>query len=430
MTTSTAHSRTGRLAAWWPYAVPLLALVALAVSWGHHLGGVPIAVIAVLLMGAILASVHHAEVVAHWVGEPFGSLILAVAVTVIEVGLIVTLMVSGAPGAASLARDTVFAAVMITCNGIVGLAILAAARRHHVAVFNAEGATAALAAVTVIASLCLVLPVFTLGTPGPQFSPSQLAFAAVCSLIVYGMFVVTQNVRHKDLFLPADEVPRTSGDPADGGTTSASAGSGTPATDRAAVIGTASVEVAVHDTTPADEAVRPAATDDEPPNHLQMDDPPRARVTPRAGTQSLIFLLLALLAVVGLAKLESPAIESGVDALGLPQSVVGVLIALLILLPETATAVRAASANRVQISLNLALGSAMASIGLTIPTIAIAMIWLPGPLILGLSSTQIVLLVLTVVMSTLTLASGRALRLHGAIHLVIAAAFVFLAINP
>jgi Ca2+:H+ antiporter len=240
----------------------------------------------------VLAAVHHAEVVAHRIGEPFGSLVLAVAVTVIEVALIVTLMVSGGPETASLARDTAFAAVMITTNGIVGISLLLGALRYGVTLFNAEGSGAALATVATLATLAtlsLVLPTFTTSQPGPEFSPAQLTFAALAALALYGMFVLTQTVRHRDFFLP---------------------------------------------------------------------------VTP-----------------------HGVAVEG-------------------------------------------AFGSAMASIGLTIPVIALASVWLEGPLLLGLGSTQMVLLALTVVVSVLTVVPGRATRLQGGVHLVLLAAFLFLAINP
>ena len=152
----------------------------LAATWSAKKPPVLVlAVVGVLLAASVLAAVHHAEVVAHRVGEPFGSLVLAVAVTVIEVALIVTLMVSSTPEeAATLARDTVFAAVMITCNGIVGVCLLLGALRTRVAAFNAEGSATALATVTTLATLCLVLPTFTTSRPGPEFSPAQLAFAA------------------------------------------------------------------------------------------------------------------------------------------------------------------------------------------------------------------------------------------------------------
>jgi Ca2+:H+ antiporter len=352
---------------------PLSAVLLLGAVWGRKPGTVLTVLVALVLAAAIIAAVHHAEVVAHRVGEPFGSLVLAVAVTVIEVALIVTLMVSGGPETSSLARDTVFAAVMITANGIVGLCLLVGAVKHGLAVFNAEGTGAALATVTTLAALSLVLPTFTTSRPGPEFSGSQLAFAAVASLLLYAMFVVTQTVRHRDFFLPVEEEKATTD--ADG-----------------------------------DEHAAPPSN--------------------REAWTSLGLLLLALVGVVGLAKVESPAIESGVAAAGFPHSFVGVVIALLVLLPETVAAVRAALRNKIQISLNLALGSAMASIGLTIPTIAIATIWLDGPLLLGLDPTQIVLLSLTVVAGVLTVVPGRATRLQGAVHLVLLAAFLFLAVNP
>jgi Ca2+:H+ antiporter len=355
----------------WTTVLPLVALVVLGATWGRKLPLVLTVVVALVLAGAVLCAVHHAEVVAHRVGEPFGSLLLAVAVTVIEVALIVTLMVSGGPETATLARDTVFAAVMITCNGIVGLSLLLGARRYGLPVFNAEGSGAALATVATVATLSLVLPTFTTSVPGPEFSSGQLAFAAVASLALYAAFVLTQTVRHRDFFLP----------------------------------------------------VATGQTVDEEEEHAE---PPTAR----AATISLLLLLVALVDVIGLAKVESPAIEDGVAAAGFPQSFVGVVIALLVLLPESIAAARAALRNRMQISLNLAFGSALASIGLTIPVIAVATIWLEGPLLLGLGPNQMVLLALTVVVGALTVVPGRATRLHGAVHLVLLASFLFLAVNP
>lgn len=189
----------------WTSVVPALAVVLLILTWGRDLAPVVVAVITAILAGAVLAAVHHAEVVAHRVGEPFGSLVLAVAVTIIEVALIVTLMADGGDKGSTLARDTVFAAVMITCNGIVGLCLLVASLRHGTAIFNPEGTGAALATVATLATLSLVLPTFTTSKPGPEFSTVQLTFAALSSLILYGLFVATQTVRHRDYFLP---VPR------------------------------------------------------------------------------------------------------------------------------------------------------------------------------------------------------------------------------
>jgi Ca2+:H+ antiporter len=345
--------------------VPAVAFLVMVVTFGGKPGTPVLVVAALLLAGAVLAAVHHAEVVAHRVGEPFGSLVLAVAVTVIEVGLIVTLMVSGGDDTATLARDTVFAAVMITCNGVVGLSLLVGALRTRLATFNAEGSATALATVSTLATLTMVVPTFTTSRPGPEFSPAQLAFAAVASIALYGLFVVVQTVRHRDYFLP--------------------------------------------EAGPDEHA--------EPPSD-------------RSALTSLALLTVALVAVVGLAKLESEPIENAVDTIGAPQSAVGVLIALLVLAPETLAAVRNAQRNRVQTSFNLAYGSAMASIGLTIPAIAIATIWLEGPLELGLGSMQIVLLGISIVVGALTVLPGRATVQEGGVHIVLFLAFVFLALNP
>ncbi|QBJ90016.1 ionic transporter y4hA [Streptomyces seoulensis] len=364
-------TRFRSLATRWTLLVPVLAIVLLVFTWGRGLPGAVVALVTLVLAGSVLAAVHHAEVVAHRVGEPFGSLVLAVAVTIIEVALIVTLMVDGGDKSATLARDTVFAAVMITCNGIVGICLLVGSLRHGTAVFNPEGTGAALATVATLATLSLVLPTFTTSKPGPEFSSVQLTFAAFSSLILYGLFVTTQTVRHRDYFLPVTK----EGDPITG----------------------------------ADHAAPPTA---------------------RRAWISLGLLGLALVGVVGLAKGVSPTIESGVESAGLPPAVVGVIIALLVLLPETIAALRAARRDRVQTSLNLALGSAMASIGLTIPAVALASIWLTGPLVLGLGSTHMLLLALTVVVASLTVVPGRATPLQGGVHLVIFAAYLELALNP
>ncbi|MFJ8129097.1 calcium:proton antiporter [Streptomyces hydrogenans] len=364
-------SSTKALTREWTTWGPVVALLALVFAWGRDLPGVAVALVALCLAAAVLAAVHHAEVIAHRVGEPFGSLVLAVAVTVIEVGLIVSLMAGGGEKTSTYARDTVFAAVMITCNGIVGLALLVAALRNRVAVFNAEGSGGALATVCTLATMTLVLPTFTTSHQGPEFSGAQLAFAAIASLGLYGVFVAVQTVRHRDYFLPVTIEGKES-------------------------------------------------------SEEEHADPPSTALT----WASLGLLLVALVAVVGNAKVISPTIEEGVQSAGLPKAVVGVIIALMVLLPETLAAVRAARRNRVQTSLNLAYGSAIASIGLTIPAIALASIWLSGPLVLGLGPLHMVLLALTGVVSALTVVPGRATLLQGGVHLAIFAAFVFLSFSP
>jgi Ca2+:H+ antiporter len=297
--------------------------------------------------------------------------VLAVAVTVIEVALIVSLMLAGGESANTLARDTVFAAVMIVCNGVVGLCLVLGGLRHGVLAFRVEGTSPALASLAALAGLALVLPSFTTTTPGPTYSGSQLAFAGIASLTLYGVFVFVQTVRHRDYFLPALS--------ADGG------------------------------------------------DNIESHAPPPPTWV---AWSSLGLLLLSLVGVVGLAKALAPALEAGVAAIGAPKAAAGVVIAMIVLLPETGAAVRAALGNRMQSSLNLALGSGLASIGLTIPVVAAVSALFPFPLVLGLPPSQIVLLMLSLIVGTLTLGSGRATVMQGAVHLVIFAAFLFLAVVP
>jgi Ca2+:H+ antiporter len=293
--------------------------------------------------------------------------VLALAVTVIEASLIVTLMFTGGDAASTLARDTVFATVMIICNGLVGLCLLLGALRHRVLAFNVEGTTPALAALSTLVVLTLVLPSFTTTTPGPTLSPSQLIFAGAVSVALYAVYVFVQTIRHRDYFLPAG------------------------AEDADAHV--------------------------EPPTGL-------------ATSLAVVMLLIALVAVVGLAKSLAPSIEEAVKELRVPHSVVGVVVALLVLLPETVAAARAALRNRMQTSFNLALGSALATIGLTIPVVAVASMALGLPLALGLPIKEIAILLLTLFISSMTLAQGRATVLQGAVHLVLFAVFLFLAVIP
>jgi len=350
----------------WTLVAPIAACLVLALTWHRSLGWLLLAIVAAALIAAVFAAVHHAEVVAHRVGEPYGTLILALAITVIEVALIVSLMLSGGPGASELARDTLFATVMIVCNGVVGLCLLAGSLRHHVLEFRVEGTSPALSVLIALTALTLALPSLTLTTPGPEYSTSQLAFAGVMSLALYAVMVFVQTVRHRDYFLP---------------------------------VGVAGEEHA---------------------------PPPSAS----AAVTSVVMLVLSLIAVIGLAKMLSPGIRAAVDAVSAPPAVVGIVVALLVLLPETTAAVRAALRNRMQTSLNLALGSALASIGLTIPAVAAVAIFIGLPLALGLDAKGITLLAVTLLISTTTLATGRATVLQGAVHLVLFAAFLFLSVVP
>jgi len=352
----------------WTFVLPLLAALFLVLKFLHLLDafpGIALVIAAALLLGTVFAAVHHAEVVALRVGEPLGSIVLAVAVTVIEVALIVSIMLSAPDGGAEVARDTVFAAVMIVLNGIVGLCLLVGGMRYREQAFKPSGAGAGLGVIGTLATLALILPNYTLAVPGPVYSPVQLAFVGLVSILLYGQYLFFQTVTHREYFLDASDPGR-----------------------------------------------------------------PAARPSGRVALASLGTLLVALLAVVLLAKTLSPAVERAVLVAGLPTAFVGVVIAAVVLLPEGLSALAAARANRLQTALNLSLGSALASIGLTIPTVAAVSLLLHKPLHLGLAAEHIVLLVLTLFTGTLTLGTGRTTTLQGGVHLVIFGAFLVIAAVP
>ncbi len=350
----------------WAVAAPLLALAGIAIGKPESL--VLALLVGLLLGAAIMAAVYHAEVLAHYLGEPFGTLVLAVAVTIIEVSLIVSIMLGDGGQSQTLARDTLMAALMITINGIVGICLLAGGRRHHEQAYTQSGVSAGLAMLATLSVLVLVLPNYTTSARGAFYSDQQLIYVAVISLIVYGTFVLAQTIRHRDHFLYQIE----------------------DADDHA------------HE----------------------------APVTRAKAIGGGAMLLVALVGVVLLAKNLSPVIESGVAAAGAPQALVGIIIATLVLAPEGFAALNAARANRVQTSLNLAIGSALAAIGLTIPAVAVVALLLGLDLELGLSMRSTVLLALTLLVATLTLSRGRVTIVQGVIHLVIFATYLFTTVVP
>ena len=323
-----------------------------------------------ILIGGVLSAVHHAEVIAHKTGEPYGALVLAISVTIIEVSLIISMMLTGHEGSEYIARDAVFATVMIVINGVIGLCIFIGGLNHHEMSFRNEGTNSALAVLTALATFILVMPIMTTSTPGPDFTKSQLAFAGMASFALYSAFLFFQTVSHRDYYLPKAEEKKT--------------------------------DINFHA---------------PKPSNLKT-------------AVSAVLLILSLIVVVGLAELLSPVIEAGVKSTGAPKTIVGITIAMLVLLPEGFAAVRAAKANRLQSSLNLALGSALASIGLSIPTIAAIAIYYNIPLSLGISSLNMTLLYLTFFIGALTLAIGRTTLLQGVVHLIIFFEYLFLSMVP
>ena len=294
--------------------------------------------LAFLALGvSVFAAVHHAEIIALRVGEPLGSIVLAVAVTIIEVALIVSVLLSETPGSEYVARDTVYSAVLIVLNGVVGLGLVLGGRRHFEQSFRSDGVAAALAVLGTLATFALVFPNYVTSAKGPLYSPGQLLFVGVVSLILYCVFIFVQTIRHRDYFTES-EID----------------------------------DLAEHG----------------------LDERPSLRLTLVSG----VLLLISLILVVLLSKTLSKPISALIEQAGLPASFLGVVIALIVLLPESLAALRAARANRLQSSLNLALGSAIASIGLTIPTVAFLSVWKNIDLPLGLQPHETVLLVLSLFM--------------------------------
>jgi Ca2+:H+ antiporter len=349
----------------WTVAIPILAWVL------YFSGLIPTSsffqlTASLLLILSVMTAVHHSEIIAHKVGEPYGTIILAVSITVIEVSIIISLMLTGGKETLSLARDTVYSATMLILNGIVGLSLFIGGMKHHEQKYSKHSVTIALVSLVSIIVFTLIVPTFTKSVHGSYYSSPQLVFVSIVCLIIYGFFLFAQTNRHRDYFLPTEE-------------------------DK------------VESTT---------------------------IITNKAFILSLVFLIISLGIVVLLAKTLTPEIESIIIANNLPVTLVGVVIAAIILLPEGIAAINAARNNRLQTSLNLSLGSALASIGLTIPSVAIVCILFDMKIILGLEIKSMILLALSVFTVMLSLSNGRANLVYGVVLLMNLCAFIFLIIFP
>lgn len=356
---------------WWTLVFPLAAAALVAVYFSGLLPKHPISTVleVVLLCGAVFSAVHHAEVVGARVGEPFGSIILAVSVTIIEVGLIVALMLAADNGGPTIARDTVYAAVMLVLTGLIGLCLVLGGHKHFEQKIRVSGTSSYLSVLGTLAAIALILPNYTTSTQGPTYSAAQLTAAAIVSLMLYGAFLFIQTVRHRDYFL--------------------------------------------------------AAADDSDAASEEFDPP-----SSRQAITSMFYLVISLAGVILLAKMLAPQLDDLIDAVGLPHEFTGVVIAALVLAPESIAAVRASLSNRPQTSINLALGSALASIALTIPVITLIAAFTDVQLALGVPPAKVALLVLAMFVSVITLLPGRTTVLHGVVHLGIFVMFIVVAAVP
>lgn len=373
--TATANSATARKALRPALLVPVAALLLglglhLADSGLDHLPwafqiGLSAAIIA-LLFWTVFAALGHAEAVAHQLGEPRGTLLLTLAVTVIEASVIVSVMLHGKPNPA-VAREAVFSTVMLVCTGLVGVCLFLGGLRYKAQDHKRQGTSALLSIVIALSVLILVLPSHMVaGTPG-AFWPVQLLFVGTMCLLLYGSFVYMQITRYREDFL--DE-----------------------ATD-----GSAAPHAFAHDL-----------------------------------KKSLVLLAMGLVGIVLLAEHVAAVLEAWLGALHLEQTdaIIGAFIATLVLLPETVSAIRAALRNELQRSLNIALGSACATIGLTFPIVAMASLLTGHPLTLGLAHGDSVLLLLALAISIVSFGSGRTNILTGLVHLVVFVAFLLLIAVP
>jgi Ca2+:H+ antiporter len=322
----------------------------------------------VWLFGVVLSSafavVHHAEVLAVRLGEPLGTLVLTLAVIGIEVTMISAVMLTG-EGKPDLARDAMLAVTMIVMNGMIGLALLVGGLRHHEQEYNLQGANSFLSLIVPLTVLGLILPNFTVTSPGPTFSVVQSVFLAIMSIAIYGIFLIIQNRRHREYF------------------------------------------------------IRPATDKVEHPIHSE-------HTSAHSSAFHSVLLMLYLLAIVVLAEEIAIPIDHGIEVLHAPVALGGFLVAILVLSPESLTATRAALHNDLQRSINILLGSVLASIGLTIPAVLTIGLITGKTVVLGLDHANALLLALTLFVSSLTFTRNRTNVLMGAVHLLLFLAYVML----
>jgi Ca2+:H+ antiporter len=324
------------------------------------------AVSLVVLIGAVFAAVHQAEIVALRIGEPFGTLVLTISVTVIEVSLVVSMMLHGENNP-TLARDSVFGVVMIVCTGLIGLCLLIGGWMHKEQEHRQQAASAYLSVLIALSVLMLLMPDYTTSTHGPTLSPVQMVFMAGSSLLLYGGFLYIQTVRHRGDFLDVGE------------------------------------------------------------HGAEHEKPGALRFWSAVG-----LLFAALVGIVMMAEHVAADVEDNLSGLGLQRqdAVVGALVALLVLLPEGTGAIRAAFRNHLQTSINVALGSALATIGLTIPAVAFASLVTGRQVDLGLGPRDTIMLLLTLGICVVSFGSGRTNVLTGLVHLTVFAAFLLFLFVP
>ncbi|WP_330082636.1 ionic transporter [Methylocystis iwaonis] len=353
-------------------ALGLVAIFAGGERWLHALpltlAWAPSLVAAILVIGSVFATLQHAGRIGARVGEPLGTLVLTIAVTIIEVAIMSSMTTHGSDNPTE-AREAVFSAIMIVCNGLVGLCLLLGGFRHGEQELHPMGASAYLAVLIALSMLTLILPNYTTSTPGPTLSRAQLGFVSVLSILLYCAFLFIQTVRHRAYFIDA----------------------------RLAAIG-----------------------------HMG------AKPTLNQALISLVGLGASLTGVSLLAEHVIPGLEEALKWAGVEEvnPVTGAAVAVLVLLPEGMNSVRAAARNALQTSLNGALGSVVATIGLTVPAVALMSLASGREIVFGLDHRDSAMLMLTLMLSVVSFGAGRTNVLTGLVHLVVFAAYAFFLFAP
>ena len=339
-----------------------------------------------VIIWAAFGVVHEAEVLAGRLGEPYGTLILTLSIVIIEVALISAVML-GAKGAPTLGRDTMFAVLMIVLNGVVGIGLLVGGLRHFAQSYNMKGASSYLAVIIPLTVIPLVLPNFTTSTGEGTLTVLQSVSFSVFTLALYGAFLVLQTGRHRSFFV---EPTREQAPP---------------------------VRSAPHGRAP-----------DSGEIDVVEDD---GHEDPGGATSTHVLLLLAtILPIVILAKSLAVVLDFGIIQLGAPVALGGILIAMVVFTPECIAALRAISANQLQRAINLCLGAAASTLGLTVPAVLAIGLFTGQEVVLGLSKANMVILAMTLLLSTLTFTGTRTTMLEGAVHLSVFFVFLVLVFSP
>ena len=370
-------------AAWATVAAVMLAPAIAPAALGGLLSGLLFAWLLGITFWAAFGVVHEAEELAEALGEPFGTLILTLSIVIIEVALIAAVML-GDTAKPALGRDTMFAVLMIVLNGVVGLGLLIGGIRHHQQGYNLQGAAAYLSVTIPLSMIALVLPNFTTSTARGTLSPVQSGLFSLFTIVLYGLFLWLQTGRHRGFFQPV---------PADGGA--------------------APGEI------------------DAPASPMPHADGDAGGGTGTATVGRHALLLLAnILPIVILSKSVAKLLDAGIETLGAPAALSGVVIAMIVFTPEAISALRAVYANQLTRAINLCLGAAASTLGLTVPAVLLIGVVTGQDVVLGLSSANMVLLAITLVLSTLTFSGTRTTILQGAIHLTMFGVFLVLVFSP